>query len=76
MPTKSTVSATEAAADPQSRGESQPSAVREAQPSAAQFPTSFYQANGILQCPNGDKVRSDEAGLFCLIDGKRVPYAQ
>lgn len=38
------------------------------------FPTSFYVANGILTCPNGDKVRSDDQGLFCLVDGARVPY--
>lgn len=38
------------------------------------FPTEFYRSQGILLCPNGDQVRSDEEGLFCWLDGKRVPY--
>jgi hypothetical protein len=36
------------------------------------FPTTFYQKHGILTCPNGDQLRSDDEGLFCLIDGDRV----
>ena len=38
------------------------------------FPTHIYQEAGTLICPNGDKVRSDDDGLFCIIDGERVPY--
>jgi hypothetical protein len=41
---------------------------------ADKFPTAFYQDNGALTCPNGDKVRSDEEGLFCWLEGQRVPY--
>lgn len=37
------------------------------------FPTSYYEENNYLVCPNGDKVRSDAEGLFCWIDGARVP---
>lgn len=38
------------------------------------FPTAYYEAHDIPTCPNGDKVRSDEEGLFCWIEGARVPY--
>lgn len=24
-------------------------------------------------CPNGDKLRSDHLGFFCIVDGQRVP---
>lgn len=38
------------------------------------FPTAHYEANDHLICPNGDKVRSDDEGLFCWLEGARVPY--
>lgn len=34
--------------------------------------TAFYQAHGIPVCPDGDKLRSDEEGVFCIVDGDRV----
>lgn len=37
------------------------------------FPTAYYQAHDHLVCPNGDKLRSDAEGLFCWIEGERVP---
>jgi hypothetical protein len=37
------------------------------------FPTSFYERNNILTCPNGDQLRSDDEGTFCWIEGDRVP---
>lgn len=36
------------------------------------FPTQAYEESGLPICPNGDQVRSDEAGLFCWIEGERV----
>jgi hypothetical protein len=41
---------------------------------ADKFPTAFHQANNVLTCPNGDKVRSDDEGLFCWLEGQRIPY--
>jgi hypothetical protein len=38
------------------------------------FTTDFYQQTGMKICPNGDQVRSDDQGLFCMIGGDRVPY--
>ncbi|MBD2465722.1 hypothetical protein H6G89_32560 [Oscillatoria sp. FACHB-1407] len=40
---------------------------------ADKFPTAYYEAHNIPTCPNGDKVRSDEEGLFCWVEGARVP---
>ena len=37
------------------------------------FSSAFYGTAGIRQCPNGDKLRSGEDGLFCLVDGIAVP---
>ena len=37
------------------------------------FSSAFYGTAGIRQCPNGDKLRSGEDGLFCLVDGSAVP---
>jgi hypothetical protein len=37
--------------------------------------TAFYEGHGILVCPDGDKLRSDEEGLFCVVDGDRVAAA-
>ncbi|NJN87070.1 MAG: hypothetical protein HC881_13220 [Leptolyngbyaceae cyanobacterium SL_7_1] len=36
------------------------------------FPTAFYEANDVLTCPNGDKLRSDDEGVFCLVEGERI----
>lgn len=33
------------------------------------FPTAFYESNDALVCPNGDKLRSDDEGTFCWIEG-------
>jgi hypothetical protein len=40
---------------------------------ADKFPTAYHEANDYLTCPNGDKARSDEEGLFCWIDSERIP---
>lgn len=37
------------------------------------YSTSYYQAHGHLVCSNGDKLRSDAEGVFCLVDGDRAP---
>lgn len=34
--------------------------------------SSFYESHGIPVCPDGDKLRSDEEGLFCMIEGDRA----
>jgi hypothetical protein len=34
--------------------------------------TAFYEAHDIPTCPDGDKLRSDEHGLFCLVEGERI----
>lgn len=39
---------------------------------ADKFPTQSYEESGLPICPNGDQVRSDEAGLFCWMEGERV----
>jgi hypothetical protein len=35
--------------------------------------TGFYEGHDILTCPDGDKLRSDDEGTFCMVDGDRVP---
>jgi hypothetical protein len=40
---------------------------------AEKFSNDFYEAHGILTCPNGDKMRSDAEGMFCVVEGERVP---
>jgi len=35
--------------------------------------SSFYEKHDIATCPDGDKVRSDGDGLFCIVDAARVP---
>lgn len=37
------------------------------------FSTDYYNAHGHLVCPNGDKLRSDDQGLFCWMEGQRIP---
>ena len=37
------------------------------------FPTEYYETHEILTCPNGDKLRSDVDGIFCWMDGDRIP---
>ena len=39
---------------------------------AEKFPTAYYEVHGIPTCPNGDKLRTDEQGLFCLVEGQRT----
>lgn len=34
---------------------------------------SFYEKHDIAVCPDGDKVRSDDDGLFCIVAAVRVP---
>jgi hypothetical protein len=44
-------------------------------PIVDKFPTAFYESNDVLVCPNGDKLRSDDEGTFCWLEGDRVPAA-
>jgi|GEM_PF-6341605 hypothetical protein len=40
----------------------------------SKFSTTYYELHDIPTGPNGDKLRSDEAGPFFWIEGERVPY--
>jgi hypothetical protein len=34
--------------------------------------TEFYENHDIPTCPDGDKLRSDAEGLFCMVEGERI----